>query len=68
MTCSTCQRPISRGKTTAYSGQTRCLVFVVADNYGSDATIIDVRDSDDAPASHYKVRTDDGQEFWAFDF
>ena len=30
MTCSTCHRPISRGKTTAYSGQTRCLVCRVA--------------------------------------
>ena len=30
VTCSTCHRPISRGKTTAYSGQTRCLVCRVA--------------------------------------
>lgn len=45
-------------------------VFVVADNYGSPAEIIDTRTSTDEPslASHYKVRTDDGQEFWAFDF
>jgi len=45
-------------------------VFVTADNYGSGAVIIDVRESDGygSPASHYKVRTDDGQEFWAFDY
>ena len=43
-------------------------VFVVADNYGSYATIIDIRESDGSPASHYKVRTDDGDEFWAFDY
>jgi hypothetical protein len=42
----------------------------VADNYGSPATIIDIRDDDGktAPVSHYKVRTDTGDEFWAFDF
>jgi hypothetical protein len=45
-------------------------VFVVADNYGSPATIIDIRDDDGhaAPASHYKVKTDTGDAFWAFDF
>lgn len=43
-------------------------VFVVADNYGSPATIIEIRESDGSPASHYKVRTDTGDEFWAFDF
>jgi hypothetical protein len=43
-------------------------VFVVADNYGSPAVIIDIRESNEQPPSHYKVRTDDGQEFWAFDF
>src|SRR5689334_19946742 len=45
-------------------------VFVVADNYGQDAVIIAYRDSeaDVAPVSHWKVRTEDGQEFWAFDF
>lgn len=45
-------------------------VFVVADNYGSMATIIDVREDTGAtaPVSHYKVRTDTGDEFWAFDF
>jgi hypothetical protein len=45
-------------------------VFVVADNYGSPATIIDTRDDDGktAPVSHYKVRTDTGDEFWAMDF
>lgn len=43
-------------------------VFVTADNYGSPAAIIDTRASEGSPASHYKVRTDDGQEFWAFDF
>lgn len=45
-------------------------VFVVADNYGSPAVIIEIRESvaDVAPASHYKVRTDGGDEFWAFDF
>lgn len=43
-------------------------VFVVADNYGSPATIIDTRASDGPPASRYRVRTDDGQEFWAYDY
>jgi len=43
-------------------------VFVTADNYGSPAVIIDTRESEGSPASHYKVRTDDGREFWAFDF
>lgn len=43
-------------------------VFVVADNYGSPATIIELRESDESPVSHYKVRTDTGDEFWAFDF
>jgi len=42
-------------------------VFVVADNYGSPTIIIDTRDSDGSPASRYKVRTDTGDEFWAFD-
>lgn len=45
-------------------------VFVTADNYGSPAVIIETREStpDTAPVSHYKVRTDSGDEFWAFDF
>ena len=43
-------------------------VFVVADNYGSPATIIEIRESEGSPASHYKVRTDTGDEFWAYDF
>lgn len=44
-------------------------VFVVADNYGSPAVIIEIRESDARSlASHYKVRTDTGDEFWAFDF
>lgn len=45
-------------------------VFVVADNYGSPAVIIEIRESvaDVAPLSHYKVRTDTGDEFWAYDF
>lgn len=43
-------------------------VFVVADNYGSPATIIEIRESDGSPASHYKVRTDTGDEFWSYDF
>lgn len=44
-------------------------VFVTADNLGSPAEIIEVRDSTGSPPSHYKVRTKtDGQEFWAFDF
>lgn len=47
-------------------------VFVVADNYGSEATIIEIRESDESPPSHYKVQTNEGdqmqsQEFWAFD-
>ena len=43
-------------------------VFVVADNFGQPAVIIDTRPGDGSPPSRYKVRTDDGQEFWAFDF
>lgn len=43
-------------------------VFVVADNFGEYATIIDTRESEGSPPSHYKVRTDTGDEFWAFDF
>lgn len=43
-------------------------VFVVADNLGQPAVIIDTRPGDGSPPSHYKVRTDDGQAFWAFDF
>lgn len=43
-------------------------VFVVADNYGSPATIIEIRESNESPVSHYKVRTDTGDEFWALDF
>jgi hypothetical protein len=45
-------------------------VFVAADNYSSSAVIIDTREDDGAtaPVSHYKVRTEDGQEFWAYDF
>lgn len=43
-------------------------VFVVADNYGSPATIIEIRESNESPVSHYKVKTDTGDEFWAFDF
>lgn len=43
-------------------------VVVTADNYGIAATIIAIRDSCTTPASHYKVRTDSGQEFWALDF
>lgn len=44
-------------------------VFVTSDNMGSAATIIEVREGDAQPASHYRVRLDiDGQEFWAFDY
>ena len=43
-------------------------VFVTSDNMGLDAEIIEVRESTGSPASHYKVRTSDGQEFWAYDF
>lgn len=45
-------------------------VFVVADNYGSAATIIEIREDEGlhGPVSHYKVRTDTGDEFWAYDF
>ncbi len=39
-------------------------VFVTADNYGSDAVIVDTRD---AEGSYYKVRTSH-DEFWAYDF
>lgn len=44
-------------------------VFVTSDNMGSPATIIEVREGDAQPPSHYRVRLDiDGQEFWAFDY
>lgn len=43
-------------------------VFVVADNFGSPATIIDTRESEGPMASRYKVRTDTGDEFWALDY
>jgi hypothetical protein len=43
-------------------------VFVTADNFGSPATIIETRESEGSPASHYKVRTDTGDEFWALDY
>jgi hypothetical protein len=43
-------------------------VFVVSDNYGQNAVIINTRPNSGKPDSHYKVRTEDGQEFWAFDF
>jgi hypothetical protein len=43
-------------------------VFVISDNMGMDAEIIDVRESTGLPPSHWKVRTSDGQEFWAYDF
>lgn len=43
-------------------------VFVVADNFGSEATIVETRESNEQPVSHYKVRTAEGDEFWAFDF
>jgi hypothetical protein len=43
-------------------------VFVVADNYGSPAIIIEYREATGSPPSHWKVRTDTGDEFWALDF
>lgn len=43
-------------------------VFVVADNFGSKAEIIETRNSIGSPASHYKVRSESGDEFWAYDF
>lgn len=43
-------------------------VFVTRDNYGMAAKIIEVRDNVAQPPSRYKVRQDDGQEFWAFDY
>lgn len=43
-------------------------VFVTVDNFGRPAEIIETRESEGSPASHYKVRTDTGDEFWAFDF
>jgi hypothetical protein len=42
-------------------------VYVVADNYGSEAVIVDKRESEGSPASHYKVKTAH-DEFWAYDF
>ena len=39
-------------------------VYVLADNFGSEAVIVDVRESEH---SHYKVRTEN-DEFWAWDF
>jgi hypothetical protein len=43
-------------------------VFVVSDNMGMDAEIIDIRESEGSPPARWKVRTSDGQEFWAYDF
>lgn len=43
-------------------------VFVVADNYGSECTIIAYRDSDGPMASHWQVRTASGDRFWALDY
>lgn len=43
-------------------------VFVVADNYGSECTIIAYRDSDPPMASHWQVRTKSGDRFWALDY
>lgn len=39
-------------------------VYVLADNYGSEAVIVAIRDSE---TSHYRVKTDH-DEFWAWDF
>src|ERR1051325_2823710 len=43
-------------------------VFVTADNYGSPAVIVAARESGGSFASHYKVKADAGEAFWAFDF
>jgi len=44
-------------------------VFIVADNIGFEAVIVDERDSNNKrPSSRWKVRPDDGKEFWAYDF
>ena len=43
-------------------------VFVVADNYGSECTIIAYRDADGPMASHWQVRTESGDRFWALDY
>lgn len=45
-------------------------VFVTHDNYGCEAIIIAYRDDDarTAPSSHWQVRDDAGNTFWAFDF
>lgn len=43
-------------------------VFVTSDNMGLAAEVIAVRESTGSPTSHYKVRTSDGQEFWAYDY
>lgn len=43
-------------------------VFVVSDNIGMNAEIIEVRENEGSPPSRWKVRTSDGQEFWAYDF
>lgn len=42
-------------------------VFVVADNFGSEGVIVEVREEGGEPPSHYKVKTAH-DEFWAFDF
>lgn len=43
-------------------------VFVIADNVGSPASIVAHRDGDHQPPTHWQVRTDTGDTFWAFDF
>lgn len=43
-------------------------VLVSRDNYAWRCTIIAVREDNGQPPSHYKVRTEDDETFWALDF
>lgn len=43
-------------------------VLVSRDNWAWLCTIIGIREDSGQPPSHYEVRTDDDETFWAFDF
>ncbi len=70
MPCPNCGQPMPASTPAAPEPERRKIgdkVFVTADNYGSECTIVAYRDSDGALASHYKVRSAT-DEFWALDF
>lgn len=43
-------------------------VLVSRDNWAWVCTIIAIRESNKQPVSHYQVRTEDDETFWALDF